>query len=185
MSDFEEREKLPIQIFNATLEDVADIIAVQKETWLSTYPNEEYGITTEDILSKDWDNPDRLARWQKTIVEGDGTSQIWVAKDGERVVGFCSAAREGNRNRNRIRAIYVLPECQGRGIGKQLMQKAFSWLGDEKDTAVAVVKYNANAIDFYKKSGFQGEQEIPPSPAGQLPSGKLMPEIEMLKPRKD
>jgi ribosomal protein S18 acetylase RimI-like enzyme len=183
MPSFEEREKPAIEIFEAAPEDVAGIVAVQKETWLATYPNEEYGITEEDILSKDWDSPDRIARWQKTIIEGSDANRLWIAKEREKVVGVCSVSKGDNQNQ--VRAIYVLPEYQGKGVGKKLLEKAFDWLGDEKNTVLGVVKYNTNAIEFYKKFGFEGEREVPSSPAGQLPSGKLLPEIEMIKPRKE
>jgi ribosomal protein S18 acetylase RimI-like enzyme len=183
MANFESREKPIIEIFEATAEDAAGIIAVQKKTWLATYPNEEFGITEQDILSKDWDSPDRLARWQKTIAEEGDANRLWIAKEDEKIVGFCSAQRGDVQNR--IGAIYILPEYQGQGVGKKLLEKAFNWLGDEKDATLEVAKYNTNAIEFYKKFGFEGESEIAPSPASQLPSGKLIPGIEMVKHRKE
>ena len=182
MSKFEQRERPIIEIFEATPEDAAGIIAVQKETWLDTYPNEEYGITKEDILSRDWDSPNRIVRWQKMIAEHGDMGRMWIAKEGERVIGFCSATKDNDQNR--IRAIYVLPEYQKEGVGRKLIDKAFDWLGDNKDSFVAVAKYNANAIHFYKRMGFEGEAEVPPSPAGQLPTGKTIPEVEMIRPHK-
>lgn len=140
---------------------------------------EEYGITEQDILSKDWDSPDRIARWQKTITEGGDTNRLWIAKEGENIVGSCSASK--GIDQNQIRAIYVLPDYQGKGIGKKLMERAVDWLGDEKDIMLEVAKYNTDAIDFYKRVGFEEGHEIIPSLAGQLPSGKLIPEIEMIK----
>jgi hypothetical protein len=35
---------------------------------------------------------------------------------------------------------------------------------------------------FYKKLGFQEEVEVPSSLVRRLPSGKFIPEIEMIKP---
>lgn len=41
-----------IEIVDATAEDIVGIRAVQKETWLATYPNKDYGVTTEDINTR-------------------------------------------------------------------------------------------------------------------------------------
>lgn len=56
----------------------------------------------------------------------------------------------------RIHKIYVLPETQGRGIGKMLVEK-IEGLARENHSAVLslnVNRYN-NAQDFYKKLGFE------------------------------
>lgn len=175
----EDQERNQIEISGALPSDAIGILEVQKKTWIATYPNEEYGITLEDIESKDWSAPGRVERWRKTIEEGGQEKRMWVAKAGEKVIGFCLATRE--QAQNRLAAIYVLPEYQKKGVGGNLVERAFGWLGGEKDIAVAVAKYNSGAIDFYKKVGFQGEREIPDSV--QLPSGKFIPEIELVKPR--
>lgn len=181
MLNFEKRENLKIEILDAAPEDARKIIAVQKEIWLATYPNEEYGITIEDINSIDWEDSNRIARWQKNIVENTETNKIWVAKEGDKIVGFCSAIK--GKERNRVATIYVLPEYQKGGIGQNLMQKALEWLGTEKDIIVSTAKYNSGAIDFYRKSGFLEEKEVPHSLCWHFLSGKLIPEIEMTKPR--
>jgi GNAT superfamily N-acetyltransferase len=178
MPDFE-NHKRRINVREAMQEDVAGILEVQKATWLHTYPNEEYGITVEDILSKDFDNPDRTARWRKSMAEGNNL-KVWVAQKGKEVIGFCSAMREGNQNR--FRAIYILPGFQGKGVGRRLMGKAFDWFGKEKDVVHGVATYNGKAISFYKKLGFQEEVAMSPSPVRRLPSGNFIPEIEMRKP---
>ena len=43
------------------------IVFVLKTTWLATYPNKKYGITKEDILSKDFDSEKKISAWQDTI----------------------------------------------------------------------------------------------------------------------
>jgi ribosomal protein S18 acetylase RimI-like enzyme len=165
-----------VKIEEALPEDALDIIAVQKVTWIDTYPNEQYGITAQDILSKNFDDPKRSERWRR-IIEANGDEKVWVAKEGNGLVGFCSAMRE--QGHNRIRAVYIRPDFQGMGIGRRLMQKAFSWLGGEKDVILGVATYNRNAIAFYEKLGFQQQGEVIPR---SLPSGKFIPEIEMRKP---
>jgi ribosomal protein S18 acetylase RimI-like enzyme len=182
-SNPESKEKIKIEILKATPEDAQGIVDVQRDTWFATYPNEEYGITLDDIKSRDWDNPERAKRWGRTIENMSDKAHTWVVKVEDKVVGFCSALK--GENKNEIRAIYLLPEYQGKGAGKKLISTALDWLGSEKDVSLEVVKYNKQAIDFYKRMGFEVGQDLPPQPAGQLPSGKVMPEIEMIKPKQD
>jgi ribosomal protein S18 acetylase RimI-like enzyme len=180
MEGIEKREKLPeIEVVLASEKDAEGIRNVQRDMWIATYPNEEYGITKEDIESKDWDNPARVERWKAIALESSPIRRVWVAKEGERVVGFCAALKE--ENKNKLTAIYVLPETQGKSVGTKLMQQALGWLGSEKDTVVEVAKYNLNAIEFYKRFGFEGEQDIPAGPVADLPSGKTIPEIQMIR----
>ena len=47
----------------------------------------------------------------------EAKGDIWIAERDGRVVGWC--ARDGERNY--ISDLWVLPECQGRGIGRALV----------------------------------------------------------------
>ena len=55
-----------------------------------------------------------------------------------------------------LAAIFVSPDCQGTGIGKQLMRKA----KEVRDNVnLTVYKENQKSIEFYKKCGFKIELE--------------------------
>jgi len=71
------------------------------------------------------------------------SGQIWVAEDQGRVIGF--VAFDGTQ----LYALYVLPDCQGRGIGTGLLEMAagVSWLW--------VLKENEAARRFYEARGWQ------------------------------
>lgn len=168
-----------IQILAASPEDAHGIVGVRRSTWLCTYPNEQAGITRKDIEDKI--NLRSLAedteRARKTIVENPSI-KTFIAKDNNKVVGILVVIR-GEAN-NRIGQLYVLPEYQGKGIGTQLMEKGLDWLGSDKNIEFEVATYNTSAISFYKKFGFV-ENGIGDNPVGQLPSGKTIPEIKMIK----
>ena len=172
-----------IEIRNSVPDDVYGIRKVQRETWLQTYPNSEEGITTKDVEKKfeidDTPEGKKKIEDRKKYYENRNIG-IWVVEDGDKIVGFCTAKREGNINR--IAAIYVLPSYQERGVGRQLIEKAFGWLGKKKDILINGAKYNKQAIDFYKKFGFTetGKGGIFDD-AAKLPSGKIIPEIELIK----
>jgi len=165
-----------IVISKAEVGDEVGIAYVAKETWLVTYPNEKLGITKADILSKDFDSAEKLARWVETIKEnGLKNRYIICAKNNGKVIGFCAAGKE--ENYNEVRALYLLPQWHKKGIGKKLVENVLQWLGKDKKIILKVAEYNENAIGFYKKCGFveNGNKDR----TRTLPSGKIIPEIEM------
>jgi ribosomal protein S18 acetylase RimI-like enzyme len=173
----EKKEEFAIRLAN--VDDTRQIARVQHVTWLATYPNEEHGITVADIEWKNFEGPERLARWERRLRECGESSNVWVATNKKReVLGFCWS--EKSDHLAEIRAMYVLPEYQGMGIGYQLIAKALAWLGSDVSVSVGVASYNTKAIVFYEKQGFRNEGLASPF-AGRLPSGKVIPEIRLVK----
>lgn len=174
------------RIEDARPEDVERIRAIAKDAWVEIYPNETHDISQEDIEAIDWFNEAELEKRRKKIREGKQDSHTWVLKDDKgNVVGFCKVSKDGHKTgeegQREIDAMYLVPELQGKGLGKKLMEKALEWLGADGDIRLEVVSYNNNAINFYKRFGFQ-ETDLPVSDKRtQLPSGKQIPRIVMLK----
>ncbi|MBI5151353.1 MAG: GNAT family N-acetyltransferase [Candidatus Pacebacteria bacterium] len=170
-----------ITIVDAIPNDVYVIRNIRKLTWLVTYPNKKFGISKKDIENKFPDDTTKIAK--KKIEEGkrqflDPTIHTYVAKEKNIIIGFCGVKKE--EKNNRIGAIYLLPKYQNKGIGRKLMKMAMHWLGNERDIYVNVASYNEKAIRFYEKFGFVQTGKIVNDSAGVLPSGKIIPEIEML-----
>lgn len=167
-------------IRDSILEDSDAIREVSKITWLDTYPNVEYDITVNDILSVYPDIPVSSEIIKKRAARyANPNMHIWVAEAEGGVVGFCSAVKE--EKVNRIMAIYVLPKYHGTGTGKKLINQAFNWLGNEKDILVNVVKYNNHAIGFYEHVGFvKTDIEGVFDDIARLPTGKVIPELQMI-----
>ena len=173
-------------IEDAKPEDVERIRTISRDAWLEIYPNETYGITREDIEAIDWLNPEELEKRRKKIREGKDDTHTWVIKDDKNnVVGFCKVSRDGHKTdtegQREIDAMYVVKELQGKGQGKKLMEKALEWLGTDGDVRLEVVSYNDNAINFYKRFGFQETTNPTSDKRTQLPSGKQIPRIVMIK----
>lgn len=172
-----------IKIVDSVPEDVFGIRNVQKITWIDTYPNLDLGITKEDVEAKfSEDNTEvgkkKIEKWKEEYANPN--QHRWVAKEGQEIIGFCVAGK-GN-NSNRIYAIYVIPSFQGKGLGKQLMEKALDWLSDNKDIYVNLAPYNTKALQFYEKFGFtKTGKNVHSEGVDALPSGKTIPEIEMIK----
>ena len=81
---------------------------------------------------------------------------FYVAQDDNgKDVGFVSYEINSEPNKNKIHKIYVLPETQGSGLGRQFFElvKEKAIENNQKAIFLNVNKYN-NAIHFYTKLGF-------------------------------
>ena len=80
----------------------------------------------------------------------------------EEVIGYVSIEKE-DKERYHLQKIYLIPEKQGKGLGKLLIQKAESFVREcepgKKIALVLNVNRNNKAFDFYTKQGFQIESE--------------------------
>lgn len=168
-----------ITLFDAISDDIQQIREVQKIVWLVTYPNKEYDITQEDILSSFTPESDKrfITIVQKALMSNP-LVHGWIAKDEEKIVGYYFV--EKTENKNRINSLYVLPQYQGQGIGKQLLLQALQWLENNKPTVLEVASYNAKAIVFYKSFGFV-ENGPADNERAVLTIKKTIHEIEMIK----
>lgn len=176
IQEYQRRKKEEIKVSGAAVEDVENILKLKDEVWVAAYVNKDHSITAEDIRGREDKSPERLARMRTVVQCGDGLARVWIAKDGEEIVGMCSADK--GEKMNILSALYVLPSYQRMGVGCRLLEKAFAWLGGEKPISLEVVEYNADAIVFYKRCGFEitGDAD-----SYIFPGGKQMPLLEMIK----
>ena len=179
----EDLRKSDIQVVDATFEDDWGIRTVRHKTWLATYPNVEHGITVQDVESEfiadDTQEGKAAALEKHRPAYWDPTFKFVVAKDGDEVVGFLIGRRL--EDVNRLLAIYVLPQYQGQGIGARLFEKGLGWFDPKKDILLNVVSYNTDAQEFYKKMEFEFTGKDATDVHDALPTGKVLPETEMIR----
>ena len=80
-----------------------------------------------------------------------------LIEDDQNFIGFASYEINcNNSNKTKLQKLYVLPEIQGKGIGKQVIDyiKDKVVLSNNLALFLNVNKFN-KAKDFYKKYGFQ------------------------------
>ena len=96
---------------------------------------------------------------QKQIEKGD---VFIIAYNNEKPVAFASySAKENNPHIIKLHKIYILPNQQGKGIGKLLINYIVE---DIKPCSILQLNVNRhnNALHFYQKLGFKitGEEDI-------------------------
>lgn len=86
---------------------------------------------------------------------------FWIVRYGDLDVGYGSAYREGDRLW--LKKLYVRDDHRGLGLGKALIEAAIAHFGSPttRDLALYVNRDNTPAIDYYLRSGFQVEAEVP------------------------
>ena len=92
--------------------------------------------------------PESVATW----LEGSTSGWLWETSTSK-IVGFCMA----DRSTGELLVIALLPECEGRGIGKQLMQHAESWLAQSGCTRAWLttdLNQALRAYGFYRHRGW-------------------------------
>lgn len=163
-------------------EDVMGMHEVFLAGWLTTYPNEEYGITVEDIRYKYEQAllPEKLAARKLRLAEPKDQELVLVCELDGRIIGVCIGARESQYNQ--LQAIYVLSEFQGKGFGRLMFNEVVSVFDKNKKTIVHVASYNEKAIGFYQKLGFVSTGKIFRDDKHKLRNGSIIPELELEMP---
>lgn len=139
-----------VEIRKAYRSDAYDLVKIRDLAWKNAY----YDILSSDIINNMNKNTEADVKHLQDQIEEN--NRILVAVDGDKIVGFVFYAKTfGEKYDNaEIREIYVLPEFQKKGIGKQLFNEAVSCLKQLRYSSfiVSVPVYNKN-IGFFTKLG--------------------------------
>jgi diamine N-acetyltransferase len=86
--------------------------------------------------------------------------RFFVFKNNQEAVGFMAIEIQKGENKVKIHKIYLLPETQGKGFGKILIEKAveITRASQLKLLYLNVNRFNS-AVHFYKHLGFVVEKE--------------------------
>lgn len=130
--------------------DVDSIVSINRENWLLVYPNQELGITKEDVENfLDSIKVEQELVLVHKIEEGN----YLIAEFKEKVVGYCRY-KEVEPGIFELKTMYIDPKFQSLGIGTSLFNQLSKELKDRKELFLFVAEYNKQAISFYKKIGF-------------------------------
>jgi len=145
-----------ITIRKATTDDALLIREIAYKTWPDTYKNIVSEIQLEYMLELFYNH--------KTLMETISKKNHYflLALDQEICQGFAAIEHHYLGNEiTRLNKLYVLPEAQGKGIGKKLMDEV-TVLATEK--ASRAINLNVNRFNkahfFYSKIGFKIISEV-------------------------
>lgn len=172
-------------IQKATLHDAPELFEIQRQATLDAYPNESMGITRQDVqLRLEGKNgqliPEGIERWKREITSARPVHMVWTAQAQNKIVGFV-VAKITQAGQHRVESLYVLPEFQGRGVGRSLIQQALDWHGQYVDIYLNVLAYNHRARALYKKLGFQPTDREMQDEVAKQHNLRPLPRIEMCR----
>ena len=147
-----------LSLSQGTAKDFKNIREIAYKTWPSTYGA---------ILSKEQiDYMLNLFYSEETLLENLNEKRhcFLLVNEAELCLGFASYEHNYlNQKCTRLHKIYLLPEAQGKGAGKLLIEAVENLAKENQSVVVSlnVNKFN-KAISFYKKIGFQvvSDEEI-------------------------
>lgn len=121
-------------------------------------------ITYREILSSE--QLDFMFEWmynletlQNQVEEGQ---LYYVLKENEKPLGFIGLELfTTEKNELKIQKIYVLPDNQGKGVGRKLIEKAVE-IAQKKGIENVILNVNRfnKAVSFYQKLGFKISSEV-------------------------
>jgi len=146
-------ERLVIRRARAT--DLSQVETVARATWPVAYA----GISPDAVQRRLLDRWYSLESLRGALVaQGSG---FFVAESGGNVIGFAQLVRRSAESAELTR-IYVLPDRQRSGIGRQLLDAALTELAAEglKHLTVEVERDNGPARRFYERAGFVEPRQV-------------------------
>ena len=139
-----------IIIREAVVADAPTMASIHVRTWQSAYAD----IMPADFL-KTLCEEKSTAFWIQELSRGKSINRVAMADS--QIVGWASGGPcrdQDSADSAEIYAIYVSPESQGRGTGKQLMQRLTEDLSQGSDIVLWVLEQNHSAIGFYAQLGY-------------------------------
>lgn len=142
---------------NAVPDHVTDIRRIFWETWHATYSAFIPEADLEQYFSERYSVEALHALFQSGDVHG-----AIADVDGVPVGAMITRFRK-DEGRFYVSSLYVLPSCQGTGVGRALMQLASSLARERgvKQIWLGVMSKNLSALRWYERQGFQFIEELP------------------------
>ena len=160
-------------IVTATSGDFETIRNIAYKTWPETYGKILGSEQLAYMLSRIY----TTAALQQTITEKK--HQYLLVKENDEYFGFASYQHGYlDLNVTRLHKLYLLPEAQGRGAGKLLIDEieTMARINHSEKVSLNVNRFN-KALSFYQKSGYTivGEENI------DIGNGYFMEDYKMEK----
>jgi len=160
-----------IRLRRATVDDARSIASVHVDSWREAYD----GIIPHHLL-EELSVEHRETFWRGMLELTTGDHRPWVAENDDGILGFVdpglSRDDDADAMTGEIYAIYVEPDCQGRGIGRDLLshalhdlkshgfQAATMWCHEDNDRARRLYERSGWRFDGTRRSAAFGQASI-------------------------
>jgi len=137
--------------------DLEDLRRVTWRSWIAAYS----GFIPESDLKTYYDTHFNAASLSALLA--DPSTKGFVAEADGRVAGYARLFLHRGENRLYLAALYLLPEFQGRGIGRRLVEATERYAVERhlEEVWVGVMVLNRRALGFYRKGGFRFIRDEP------------------------
>lgn len=145
-----------ITISEANIGDIKLIQNIVHITWPITYGEILSNEQLDYMLSLFYSDEALTDQYNKK------EQLFYMIYEGETNLGFIGIEHKyGGKAATKIHKIYLLPETQGKGIGKKVIDEIGKLASDNNSTALVlnVNRFNS-ALGFYKKIGFEVVDEV-------------------------
>jgi len=150
------KSQAEIAIRNWTREDFSIVKNILLTTWKNTYtfiPEEDILLHFEKHYSED-----RLIE-----ILNDPFSNGIIAEVNSVPAGWLKLFEDHINKKFFVSSLYVLPDYQGFGLGKKLLNEAYRIAKEKQFSKVwlGVMKQNVKSLEWYKNLGFIFDEEEP------------------------
>jgi len=150
------KSQVEITIRNWTKEDFSIVKNILLVTWKNTYTF----IPEEDILThfEKHYSEDRLIE-----ILNDPFSEGIIAEVNSVPAGWLKLFEDHINKKFFVSSLYVLPEYQGVGLGKKLLNESYRIAKEKQFSKVwlGVMKQNVKSLEWYQNLGFIFDEEEP------------------------
>ncbi|MDN7246577.1 GNAT family N-acetyltransferase [Planococcus shenhongbingii] len=135
-----------------TIEDIASVQEIAYISWNDTYEGIIPPPVQKSFLDKSYSTPMMEMRLKKTIV--------LLAMHENEPIGFANFTKVDQDGDSELIALYLKPEYQRNGYGRQLLNSGLSYLLDGSQLSVYVESENTKGRKFYEATGFKLVEEF-------------------------
>ena len=136
----------------ATTKDIDLLRHIAEKTWFVTYRD----MLSQEQMDYMFDRMYSVESLKRQMTEQNHV--YFIALSDDEPLGYLSVEQQ-TETLFHLHKLYILPEGQGKGIGKILINKAFSFAKEHTKGKECVVELNMNrdnkALSFYEKMGMR------------------------------
>jgi len=137
--------------------DLASIRRITWQSWISAYAS----FIPESDLKSYFDI--HYSEGAFLSMFDDPFTRVFIAETDDQIAGYARLFFNQDENRLYVPSLYFLPDFQGQGMGRRLLEAAEEYAAEKglDELWIGVMVENKQALVFYRKVGFQFVREEP------------------------